>query len=238
MLVVIPARYESTRFPGKPLVDIKGKSMIMHVYDQVKKAEKVDEVVIATDDVRIFDHCNEHGAHVMMTSTKHQNGTERIAEVVRRLEGDYENIINVQGDEPFIQPEQIDLLANVLQNPKVQIATLAKMIDNENELHSPNTVKVVLNQQSMALYFSRFPIPFTRNNSAETVHFKHIGLYGYKLKTLNEIHQLSTSMLEKAESLEQLRWLEAGYPIHVAITTIESMGIDTPDDLKEALLKI
>ncbi len=240
-LCVIPARFNASRFPGKPLVSIKGKSMIQRVYEQVLKADFLDKVVIATDDKRIQDHAREFGATVLMTSKKHSSGTERCYEAMKLIhaqETPYDIIINVQGDEPFIKPSQIELLSTVFESENVDIATLAKRIDTLEELRNPNTVKVVVSTKSKALYFSRQPIPYFTEKSAaddnflkENIFYKHIGIYAYRSSVLEEIYRLPQSPLEVAEKLEQLRWLEHNYSIFVNFTQEESLSIDTPEDL-------
>jgi 3-deoxy-manno-octulosonate cytidylyltransferase (CMP-KDO synthetase) len=236
ILAIIPARFASTRFPGKPLVLIQGKSMIQRVYEQVKLCKKVDKIVVATDDLRIFEAVEAFGGEVMMTKSDHVSGTDRCAEVARKYKT-AQFILNVQGDEPFVQPEQIDLLIATLQaNKQTQIATLAKKIEKNDVLFNPNSVKVVFGEDKLALYFSRHPIPYLRGQEQENWlnhqnFYKHIGLYGFQRKTLLKIAKLQPSTLEKAESLEQLRWLENGYKIGVGITELETVGIDTPEDI-------
>ncbi len=236
-LGIIPSRFASTRFPGKPLVEIGGKTMIQRVYLQACKAEMLSKVIIATDDERIYDHIQSFGGQVIMTKSSHQSGTDRCAEVALGFQ-DMEAIVNIQGDEPFINPQQIDLVvAQLKQNTAINIATLVKKIRQSEQLFSPNIVKVVFNKNGIAQYFSRSPIPFLRNIEKENwvnkePFYKHIGLYGYRKETLLEIAQLPMSPLEKAESLEQLRWLENGYKIGIGLTEIETIGIDTPEDLE------
>lgn len=239
ILGVIPARYASTRFHAKPLVDINGKSMIRRVYEQASKSKMLNTVVVATDHHEIFDHVNSFGGNVCMTRESHVSGTDRCFEALQQQSGPYEYLINVQGDEPFIQPDQIDLLADRLEG-KTEIATLIKRLERSEDLFNPNLVKVVVNLAKEALYFSRSPIPHIRNVDQNAwvpsfTFYKHIGMYAYRTDILEAITQLPVSELEKAESLEQLRWLEHGYNISVAETTIESMGIDTPDDLQRAV---
>jgi 3-deoxy-manno-octulosonate cytidylyltransferase (CMP-KDO synthetase) len=235
LLAIIPARYASTRFPGKPLVMIQGKSMIQRVYEQTLKSKSVDQVVIATDDERIYDHAQNIGAQVVMTRPEHPR-TDRCAEVMGHFP-DARFVLNIQGDEPFVQPEQIDLLADTLmQNEAVGMATLAKKIQDPALLFNPNVVKVVFSTSAKALYFSRHPLPFIRNAEPDQwlMHhdfYKHIGLYGFQRDTLIQVSALLPSGLEKAESLEQLRWLENGFSIQVGITDLETIGIDTPEDL-------
>lgn len=236
ILGIIPARYASTRFPGKPLVDIKGKPMIQHVYEQSLKAA-LQKIVIATDDERIFNAAKSFGAEVLMTSENHQNGTERCAEVLQQLGNEFDACINIQGDEPFINPEQINLVATLLQQ-KASITTLVKQITTSEEQNNPNVVKAVINKNFEALYFSRYAIPYVRAGNVEVAlqhgkFYKHIGIYGFQKNVLQEIVKLTASFLEQAESLEQLRWLENGYTIKVAETTFETIAIDTPEDLQK-----
>lgn len=238
IIAIIPARYNSSRFPGKPLADIKGKSMIQRVYEQAKGIDRIERVIVATDDKRIFDHCVDFGAEVMMTSENHRNGTERIAEVIDSIKEQYDAVVNIQGDEPFIKLEQLNLICDIIENNDTDIASLAKEIEDTVDVDSPNTVKVVMNERGKALYFSRFAIPYNRNDNNDVIRFKHIGLYAYKTKILKEIIKLPESKLEVSESLEQLRWLEAGYTINMGITTYDSHGIDTPKDLEKAIKEL
>lgn len=237
---IIPARYASTRFPGKPLALINGKTMIRRVYEQVSKAKMLTAVVVATDDQRIVDDVNNFGGKVVMTSSKHPSGTDRCAEALQKLGDDFQVVINIQGDEPFIDPGQIDLLAAMFQNPEIEIASLATPINSDKELNSPNVVKVVVGKSGKALYFSRSPIPFLRNeasgNSISNHTFlKHVGIYAYRSDVLKQIVKLEPSTLEKAESLEQLRWLENGFSIHIKTTELESLAVDTPEDLSKII---
>lgn len=239
LLGIIPARFASTRFPGKPLIDIQGKSMIQRVYEQALKSTKLDEVVVATDDERILVHVNELGYRGILTSDQHQSGTDRCAEVARKLPG-FDVIINIQGDEPFIDPRQIDLLCSCFADHDTLLATLVKEIKSLEELNNPNSPKVVLNRLSEAIYFSRTPIPYFRGKEPSDwlkghTYFKHIGIYGYRTDTLQAITQLPLSLLEKTEALEQLRWIENGYKIKTALTDIETTAIDTPEDLEKIL---
>lgn len=236
---IIPARYASKRFPGKPLVDIAGKTMIQRVYEQSKKS--IDAVFVATDDKRIQKAVLDFGGEVIMTSKKHTSGTDRIAEAIELINEKnpepYDVIVNIQGDEPFIYPEQIDSVIKCFKKKRTQIATLAKHILNSEDIFNENKPKLTLNSKKEAINFSRSPIPFFRGkkrNEWVTAHkyYKHIGLYAYRLDVLKEITQLKPSSLEVAESLEQLRWLENGYKIVVEETEFESIGIDTPKDLK------
>jgi 3-deoxy-manno-octulosonate cytidylyltransferase (CMP-KDO synthetase) len=236
---IIPARYASTRFPAKPLVDIRGKSMIQRVYEQVKKSTSISSVVVATDHAEIYDHVKKFGGQVCLTKDSHVSGTDRCFEALTMQNDTYDYVINVQGDEPFIQPAQIDLLASLLEG-KTEIATLIKTIEQEDVLFNPNVVKAAINKKNEALYFSRSTIPHIRNTShsgwmSKHTFFKHIGMYAYRSDILQQLTLLEISSLEKAESLEQLRWLENGFTIKTAITDIETLGIDTPDDLKKAL---
>lgn len=236
---VIPARYESTRFPGKPLVDIGGKTMIQRVYERAKMSKSLSTVIVATDDVRIADHVSSFGGHFAMTSETHQSGTDRCAEVIKRFP-DTDITINIQGDEPFIDPMQIDGLAGCFEREETQIATLVKKIYSYEELMNSNTPKVLLNTHKQAIYFSRSPIPFIRGVAQEnwTTHFqfyKHIGVYAYRNEVLKEITQLKPSSLELAEGLEQLRWIEHGYKIATCETSMETLAVDTPEDLQRIL---
>ncbi|PTS92636.1 3-deoxy-manno-octulosonate cytidylyltransferase [Pedobacter sp. HMWF019] len=234
-LGIIPSRYASTRFPGKPLVQIDGKSMIQRVYEQASLSKSLDQVVVATDDIRIAQEVERFGGAYIMTSDTHQSGTDRCAEVLTQLKG-FDHVINIQGDEPYINPEQIDLLASCFQEKTVQLATLIKAITSQEELLNTNIPKVVLNTAGEALYFSRQTIPYIRNASEKDwlkahTFYKHIGIYGYTKTVLNEITKLPSSSLERAENLEQLRWLENGYRIQTKTTTLETLAIDTPEDL-------
>jgi len=234
---IIPARYASTRFPGKPLADINGKAMIQRVYEQSAKATSLDKVIVATDDERIAACVEGFDGFVEMTESTHQNGTERCAEVATRNAADY--YINIQGDEPFIQPGQIDTLAAILDG-KTELGTLVKKVEDDGMLDRPGVMKVVLNNRMEAMYFSRSCIPFVRDSRRKDwlqahTFYKHIGIYAYRADVLGEITQLPKSSLEEAENLEQLRWLENGYTIKVAETTFESMGVDTPEDLERVL---
>ena len=232
---IIPARYASTRFPGKPLVDIAGKTMIQRVYEQASKAKSLSKVVVATDDVRIADEVKRFGGEFIFTSTNHQSGTDRCAEVIETLPG-YDIVINIQGDEPFIEPAQIELLASCFTEEKVQLATLIKSIQSQESVYNPNSPKVVIDVNGRAMYFSRSPIPFIRNGEpgvwAEKHQFyKHIGIYGYRTESLKAITKLPPSSLEIAESLEQLRWIENGFYIQTKVTDLETVAIDIPEDL-------
>lgn len=234
---IVPARFGSTRFPGKPLADINGKTMIQRVYEQCKKSTRLSQVLIATDDDRILNHVKEFGGEAILTSPQHQSGTDRCAEIIEKIGADkWDAVINIQGDEPYIHPEQIDLLCSTFDNPHTKISTLVKKIDSTSELFNHNNVKVILNKKKEAIYFSRSPIPYNRNFPEQewlkySTYYKHIGIYGYRTKTLHEISKLAKTNLEITESLEQLRWIENGYTIHAEVTSLESVAIDTPDDL-------
>lgn len=242
ILGVIPSRYASTRFPAKPLVDIAGKSMVETVYSQVKKAKLITKVVVATDNQKIYDHVKSFGGEVCMTSEDHVSGTDRCFEAYTLQNEHFDYVINIQGDEPFIDPGQIDLLAGLLDS-KTELATLIKKIEKQEQLFNPNVVKVVVNALNEALYFSRSTIPYLRNVDQSDwlmkhVFYKHIGMYAYRTDVLGAITKLSVSTLEKVESLEQLRWLENGFKIKTAVTEIETIGVDTPEDLNHALAYI
>lgn len=237
-LGIIPARYASTRFPGKPLADIFGKPMIQRVYEQVSGA--LDAVYVATDDSRIYDTVKSFGGKAVMTSSVHKSGTDRCTEAADLAEKDtdthFDVVFNVQGDEPFIDPRQIEILKSCFDDYKTQIATLVRKIDSYDDLFNENRPKVVLNLRSEAIYFSRFTIPFQRGISKDQwlnyrKYYMHIGLYAFRRDILPKITSLPQSPLELSESLEQLRWLENGYTISVRITDHDSFGIDTPEDL-------
>jgi 3-deoxy-manno-octulosonate cytidylyltransferase (CMP-KDO synthetase) len=240
-LGIIPARYASTRFPGKPLADIAGKPMIQRVYEQV--AGHLDEVCVATDDDRIFQAVQNFGGKVVMTSSTHRSGTDRCYEALTKTKGNFDVAVNIQGDEPFIKASQIELLKECFKDERTQIATLVKPFSedvNFDVLFNPNTPKVILNKNKEAIYFSRSVIPYIRGEHHTEwlnffVYYKHIGIYAYKTDILGEITALPQSPLELAESLEQLRWIENGYTIKVGITDEETIGIDTPEDLERAV---
>jgi len=239
-VAVIPARFASTRFPGKPLADIGGKTMIQRVYEQVSKA--LDDVYVATDDQRIYDVVVAFGGKVIMTSDQHRSGTDRCYEAFTKIDEYFDVIVNVQGDEPFIQPEQIETLKNCFADENTQIATLAKRVtvnDGTEFLQNANNPKLVVNKQDEAMYFSRSVIPYKRGEASENWiathgYLKHVGIYAYRAEVLGELTALEPSSLEIAESLEQLRWLENGYRIKVGYTDVETVGIDTPEDLEKA----
>lgn len=237
---IIPARYASTRFPGKPLALIGGKTMICRVVEQAQKV--LDDVYVATDDQRIYDAVKSFGGKVVMTSSLHPSGTDRCYEAYTQLQQEFDVIINIQGDEPFIQPAQIQALKDVFLQKDVEIATLVRKItadDGFEYLNNPNHPKVVINNNNEALYFSRSVIPYLRNQAPATwldkhEYYSHVGVYAYRSQVLKDIVSLQPSSLELAESLEQLRWIQLGYRISVGFTTERSVGIDTPDDLIRA----
>ena len=237
---IIPARYASTRFPAKPLVDIRGKSMIQRVYEQARSARALDHVVVATDDKRIFDAVKAFGGEVVMTAEHHQSGTDRCLEAVLQIDMEFDVVVNIQGDEPLISPNQINLILSCFLQENTEIATLVKLIQDKKTLWDANKPKVVIDDDDFAILFSRQCIPYLRgvekeNWNEEFNFYKHIGMYAYRLETLKEICKLKPSRLEKAESLEQLRWIEGGYRIKTAITEEEAIAIDTPKDLEELL---
>lgn len=232
---IIPARYASTRFPGKPLALIQGKPMIQHVFEQASKS-RLDDVIVATDDVRIADAVMDFGGKYVLTDPNHRSGTDRCREALDLMASSIDAVVNIQGDEPFIDPKQINLLADMMEREDTQIASLARRIDDEDALFSPNVVKVVMDGNGRALYFSRNPIPFMRNVEKSDwlkkgVFYQHIGIYAYKADALRKVAKLQPSPLELAESLEQLRWLENGLSIRMAITQSQNVSIDTPSDL-------
>ena len=238
---IIPARYASTRFPGKPLAMINGVSMIRRVYEQCLKSSSLNIVAVATDDERIAEHVQSFNGNVIMTSTEHRSGTDRCNEALKHLmilypEQTYDVVVNIQGDEPFIDPEQIDAVTACFKNGDIDIATLARVIDTEEELFNPNAVKVVRGLQNQALYFSRSTIPYIRGAQQSKwlnmgLFLKHLGLYAYRTSVLKSIACLAPGKLEMLENLEQLRWLENGFRISVELTQKEGVSIDTPDDL-------
>jgi 3-deoxy-manno-octulosonate cytidylyltransferase (CMP-KDO synthetase) len=244
ILAIIPSRYASTRFPGKPLINIDGKTMIQRVYEQAKKASCLTQVVVATDHAQIFDHVTSFSGHVVMTSSSHESGTDRCAEVLEKYlmqqnqENTFDVVLNIQGDEPFINPEQINELAACFNDPKTEIATLVKEIKTEEELFNPNRPKVDFNKDNFAKMFSRNVIPELPTLKKEDwfkahTFYKHIGIYGYRSHVLAKISKLPQSPLEIKERLEQLRWLENNYAIKIATTEFEAIAIDTPEDLKQ-----
>ncbi|MBP9560613.1 MAG: 3-deoxy-manno-octulosonate cytidylyltransferase [Syntrophorhabdaceae bacterium] len=240
-VIVIPARYGSSRLPGKPLIEIKGKPLIQWVYEAAAKSELKDQIYIATDDNRINDKATSFGAEVIMTDEGCSSGTERVYDAIKDIEADI--IINVQGDEPFIRYDMIDMLFSEMERYGDAMATLCTHITDEKEYKDPNTVKVVINRYGSAIYFSRSPIPYLRDNNLQAFKkgsevknfiYKHIGIYSYTKDFLERYINMPRGFLEKAESLEQLRVLENGYKIKVLFTEYEGFGIDTEEDLKKA----
>lgn len=235
---IIPARYASTRFPGKPLAIIKGKTMIRRVCEQALQS-RLDAVVVATDDERIAEEVKHFGGLCVFTNPNHRSGTDRCCEALGLLDATYDAVVNIQGDEPFIDPNQINQIIDLISQEGTQLASLAKRIDNEGELFSPNTVKVVMDKLGKAMYFSRNPIPFMRNVDrsewlGKGVFYKHIGIYAYKADMLRHITAMQPTALETAESLEQLRWLECGLAIRMGITEADNVSIDIPSDIAKA----
>ena len=236
-IAIIPARYASTRFPGKPLAMLGGKTVIQRVYEQVTSV--LDEAYVATDDERIFQAVEQFGGKAVMTRSDHKSGTDRIQEAATKISTDADVIINVQGDEPFIQSSQIDTLMHLFDEPDTQIGTLGKPFESMEAIENPNSPKIVTDNRGFALYFSRSVIPYIRGKEhddwfGEYPFLKHLGVYAYRREVLAEVTKLPQSSLEKAESLEQLRWLQNGYRIRVGLTDVETVGIDTPEDLKRA----
>jgi 3-deoxy-manno-octulosonate cytidylyltransferase (CMP-KDO synthetase) len=234
---IIPARYASTRFPGKPLAVLGGKTVIQRVYEQVSSV--LDEVYVATDDDRILSAVEGFGGHAVMTRSDHKSGTDRIEEAAEKTATDADVIINVQGDEPFIQPSQIETLMHLFDDPETQIGTLGKLFECIESVENPNSPKIVTDNRGFALYFSRSIIPYIRGEERDDwfgkyPFLKHLGIYAYRRNVLAEVTRLPQSSLEKAESLEQLRWLQNGYRIRVGLTDVETVGIDTPEDLQRA----
>lgn len=237
---IIPARYASTRFPGKPLAVIGKKTMIQRVYEQAKKCKLLDDLIVATDDKRIFDTVKSFGGKVMMTSSKHQNGTERIEEVAQKICKPNDIVINIQGDEPFLAPTQITKLISCFKNDETEIATLVKRIQSKEELLNKNTPKVAKDKKGVAVTFSREPVGGCCGNDSKAknqyeTYFKHIGIYAFRFSVLKKLVKLHPTENELNEKLEQLRWLDNDYTIQTAETTTETVAIDTPEDLKRAL---
>lgn len=243
LLGIIPARYASSRLPGKPLLDIGGKSMVQRVWEQASAARSLSDVIVATDDARIAEHMRGSGGKVVMTRSDHPSGTDRCNEALLAFGGTFDGVINIQGDEPFVVPAQIDEAAMALQEDGVDIATLAQVITEDRDIDDPGEAKIIVDRSMNALLFSRSPVPFLRNNdgrprSQQFRYLKHVGLYAYRSQALARIVQLSPSSLEQAESLEQLRWLEAGMRIRVGLTEHPSFCVDTPADLEEARRRV
>jgi 3-deoxy-manno-octulosonate cytidylyltransferase (CMP-KDO synthetase) len=236
-IAIIPARYASTRFPGKPLAMLGGKTVIQRVYEQATAI--LDEAYVATDDERIYQAVESFGGKAIITSADHKSGTDRLEEAATKIGTNADVIINIQGDEPFIQTSQIETLMHLFDDPTTQIGTLGKPFESIEAVNNPNSPKIVCDRRGFALYFSRSTIPYVRGAEPTTwlEHFpylKHLGVYAYRREVLHEVTQLPQSSLEKAESLEQLRWLENGYRIRVGLTDVETVGIDTPEDLQRA----
>ncbi len=236
-MAIIPARYASTRFPGKPLAVLGGKTVIQRVYEQVSSV--LSEVYVATDDQRIYDCVEGFGGKAVMTREDHKSGTDRIEEAVEKIGTDADVIINVQGDEPFIQPSQVETLMHLFDASETQIGTLGKLFESMEAVENPNSPKIVTDNRGFALYFSRSVIPYIRGKErndwfGQYPFLKHLGIYAYRREVLAEVTRLPQSSLEKAESLEQLRWLQNGYRIRVGLTDVETIGIDTLEDLQRA----
>lgn len=234
---IIPARYASTRFPGKPLALLGGKPVIQHVYEKV--AAVLEAAYVATDDERIYDVVKAFGGQVVMTRTDHKSGTDRIEEAIEKIGGEWDVVVNVQGDEPFVAKSQLDTICHCFDDPTTQIATLGKPFESMEAVQNPNSPKIVVDNMGFAMYFSRSVIPYVRGKekSSWLTHYpflKHLGIYAYRKDVLRQVTQLPQSSLEIAESLEQLRWLQNGFKIKVGITDVETVGIDTPQDLERA----
>ena len=233
---IIPARYESSRFPGKSLIDLRGKSMIQRVYEGAVKALKLDRVIVATDDKRIYNEVVRFGGKVEMTSADHTTGTERCGEVAMGLDADI--IVNIQGDEPLVDHRQLDILCGAFKDDSVQIATLAIKKVTPEDLQNPNRIKIVLDKNRDALYFSRSPIPSAINTSESFDFYRHIGLYAYRTEILKDLVQLEVTALEKSESLEQLRWMYHGFKVRIVETDIETPNIDVPEDVQKVIAEL
>lgn len=234
---IIPARYASTRFPGKPLALLGGKPVIQHVYEKV--AAVLEAAYVATDDERIYDVVKSFGGQVVMTRTDHKSGTDRIEEAIEKIGGEWDVVVNVQGDEPFVAKSQLDTICHCFYDPTTQIATLGKPFESMEAVQNPNSPKIVVDNMGFAMYFSRSVIPYVRGKekSSWLTHYpflKHLGIYAYRKDVLRQVTQLPQSSLEIAESLEQLRWLQNGFKIKVGTTDVETVGIDTPQDLERA----
>lgn len=234
---IIPARYASTRFPGKPLALLGGKPVIQHVYEKV--AAVLEAAYVATDDERIYDVVKSFGGQVVMTRTDHKSGTDRIEEAIEKIGGEWDVVVNVQGDEPFVAKSQLDTICHCFDDPTTQIATLGKPFESMEAVQNPNSPKIVVDNMGFAMYFSRSVIPYVRGKekSSWLTHYpflKHLGIYAYRKDVLRQITQLPQSSLEIAESLEQLRWLQNGFKIKVGTTDVETVGIDTQQDLERA----
>ncbi len=237
---IIPARYASTRFPGKPLIDIQGKSMLQRVYEQAAKSKLLSYLVVATDDERIAEHVKKFGGNVVITSAHHPSGTDRCWDALQQLNNNFTYVINIQGDEPFIEPDQIDELAAILKDGSTELATQMIAVDNHDILFDKGEVKIVLNTNNEALYFSRMVIPFIKGVDEKHWHkhytyYRHVGMYAYRRDVLEKITKLPVSTLETAESLEQLRWVQNGFTIKCVTTQFESHCIDTPEDVEKVM---
>lgn len=235
VLGIIPSRFGSKRFPGKPLIDLKGKTMIERVYMGAKKSKMLDHLIVATDDMRIYNEVNRFGGEVVMTSKNHDSGTERCAEVIEKY-NDYDLVINIQGDEPMINHVQIDQLIGLFLDKSIELGTLAIPFKNKHEVMDANRVKVVMDKNNCAIYFSRSIIPYAESESFQLKNYiKHIGIYAYRRSFLESLKDLKSSFLENAESLEQLKWIYNGFKIHVCMTNIQTPNIDTPEDIKAVI---
>lgn len=237
VLGIIPARFDSSRFPGKPLIDLKGKSMIQRVYEGAKKSNRLSEIIVATDDQRIYDEVIRFGGKVMMTRDDHPSGTDRCAEVARKFP-DMDVVINIQGDEPLVDYRQLEQLIDAFENAKTQIATLGHLSVSVSDIENPNRIKIVVNHKNQALYFSRSAIPnadHSNQTSNQYPFLRHIGLYAYRAEVLQTLTSLKPTILEKTESLEQLRWMFYGFSIQVVNTDIETPNIDVPADVDKVL---
>lgn len=240
ILGIIPARYASVRFPGKVLADIGGKTMLRRVYEQVSRCSSLDKIVVATDHELIAEEVRRFGGEAVMTRSDHPGGTDRCFEALQKMPERFSHVINIQGDEPFIKPSQIDLIAEALRHPDTEIATLIIKADSLAQLTDPGEAKVVISMRGEALYFSRQPIPYLRDIPFENwlqhhVFYRHVGIYGYRSDVLEAVARLTPSSLEQCEKLEQLRWLENGFRIRTVITKEDSFCVETPDDLAKAV---
>ena len=235
VLGIIPSRYDSTRFPGKPLIDLKGKSMIERVYFGAKKSELLDDLIVATDDSRIYEEVLRFGGKVEMTSALHNSGTERCAEVIQKKTS-FDLVINIQGDEPLINPIQINQLIELLKDESISIGTLVTKFKSQREVLDPHRVKVLLDKNNCAIYFSRSLVPYSKMEKFDLNNYKkHIGIYGYRRSFLESLMKLKKSFLEESESLEQLKWIFNGYQVKVGFTDIQTPNIDTPNDVQTVI---